>query len=98
MRIVLDTNSVFSALLWRGATNQLLTSLRDHSTAQLVTSPALLEEFFAVLACALAAKAQFIVSGDQDLLALGAFQGISILTTAQALARIAERPALTQDF
>jgi putative PIN family toxin of toxin-antitoxin system len=42
----------------------------------------------AVLACALAAKAGLIVSGDKDLLALGHFQRIPIVTAAQALARL----------
>ena len=39
----------------------------------------------AVLACALAAQADFIVSGDQDLLVLQVFEGIPILTAAQAM-------------
>lgn len=38
----------------------------------------------AVLACALAAKATLIVSGDDDLLVLRTFQGIRITTVAQA--------------
>jgi len=42
-----------------------------------------------VLAAALGAEAQLIVSGDRDLLVLGAFHGISILSAAQALDRIA---------
>jgi putative PIN family toxin of toxin-antitoxin system len=141
VRIVLDTNLVFSALLWRGTTHQLLTGVRGHPAAQLCSSPALLEELSdvltrpaatrqlavigksprdviadyltlielvepqplpvpvsrdpdddQVLACALAAKAALIVSGDRDLLDLGAFQGIPILTAAQALQRIAEQP------
>jgi uncharacterized protein len=41
----------------------------------------------AVLACALAARADLIVSGDQDLLVLQAFEGIPIVTAAQALER-----------
>lgn len=43
-----------------------------------------------VLACALAAQADLIVSGDGDLLTLGSFQGIAIVTVtaAQATARI----------
>lgn len=32
------------------------------------------------LACALAGRAQFVVSGDQDLIDLGAFAGITIVT------------------
>jgi predicted nucleic acid-binding protein len=57
----------------------------------LVTAPALSltvcrdADDDAVLACALAARADLIVSGDKDLLVLQAFQGIPILTAAQAL-------------
>lgn len=39
----------------------------------------------AVLACALAARADLIVSGDGDLLSLGAFGGIPVVTVAQAV-------------
>ena len=42
----------------------------------------------AVLACALAAQADLIVSGDADLLVLKQFQGIRIVTAAQAVKRI----------
>lgn len=43
-----------------------------------------------VLACALAARAEFIVSGDKHLLGLGGhYNGIPILTPAQALQEIA---------
>jgi putative PIN family toxin of toxin-antitoxin system len=42
-----------------------------------------------VVACALAAHAEAIVSGDRDLLRLGEHLGIRILTVAQALAVIA---------
>jgi len=45
----------------------------------------------AVLACALAARADLIVSGDKDLLVLKAFHGIPIITTAQALQAITAR-------
>jgi predicted nucleic acid-binding protein len=44
-----------------------------------------------VLACALAAKANLIVSGDrQHLLPLGNHQGIDIVTPAQALQLIGD--------
>ena len=43
-----------------------------------------------VLACALAAQAELIVSGDRHLLELGVFQGIEIITAAQSLERIAK--------
>lgn len=39
----------------------------------------------AVLACALAARADLIVSGDDDLLSLKHYQGIPIVTPAHAL-------------
>jgi putative PIN family toxin of toxin-antitoxin system len=42
----------------------------------------------AVLACALAARADLIVSGDEDLLVLESFSGIPIVTTNQALTLI----------
>lgn len=43
----------------------------------------------AVLACALAARAEAIVSGDDDLLTLQVFQTIPILTASAFLARLA---------
>jgi uncharacterized protein len=43
----------------------------------------------AVLACAQAARAVAIISGDQDLLELHVFQGIPILTAAALLERLA---------
>ncbi len=134
MRIVLDTNVVTSALLWRGIPYQLLQSIRLRSNLQLYSSAALLEELADVLtrrslskqlavvdkqaadvlldytsvvqiieaaplsapvcrdpddddvlALAMAAQADWIVSGDQDLLVLGHFEAIPILTARQAL-------------
>ena len=41
-----------------------------------------------VLACALAARVDLIVSGDDDLLVLKNFQDIAIVTVAQAIERI----------
>jgi putative PIN family toxin of toxin-antitoxin system len=49
----------------------------------------------AVLACAVAAQAEAIVSGDDHLLSLGAFQGITILTAAKLLDQITPPPATT---
>lgn len=43
----------------------------------------------AVLACALAARADAVVSGDGDLHTLGTYQGILILSPADCLKRIA---------
>jgi predicted nucleic acid-binding protein len=41
-----------------------------------------------VLACALAAKAQLIVSGDKDLLVIDTYRSIAIVNAAQAIERI----------
>ena len=41
-----------------------------------------------VIAAALAAQADLIVSGDRHLLALGTYQGIRVVTPAEALTRI----------
>lgn len=43
-----------------------------------------------VLACAMAARADLIVSGDNDLLSLQSFQGMRVVTPAEALRLIEE--------
>jgi len=133
MRLVLDTNVVFSALLWRGKPHQLLEAVSQRSDTHLFSSPALLEELADVLARPMAAKrlaligatanavladyrtvvemvepavaprvardadddqviaaaqaaqADLIVSGDDDLLAIGSYQSIDIINAAEAL-------------
>lgn len=136
VRLVLDTNTVISGLLWDGLPARLIDAA-EAQQVELATSTALLAELegvlrrpkfanqlarhgldtsdlfdgFAalvthvtparlshpvardpdddqVLACALAAQADAIVSGDADLLALKGYQGIPILTAAQAVERI----------
>ena len=49
MRIVLDTNVVMSALLWRGTPYRLLDTIQQRSSMQLYSSTALLEELADVL-------------------------------------------------
>lgn len=49
MRIVLDTNVVLSALLWRGTPHHLLSTIGQRSSIQLYSSTALLEELADVL-------------------------------------------------
>ncbi len=139
MRIVLDTNVVMSALLWRGNPYRLVQAIRAHPNAQVFSSPVLLAELTDVLsrraataqlarigrtahavlgdyletvelvdpeplapvsrdpdddhvlAAALAASADLIVSGDADLLVLKRFQDIPILASVQALERLTEQ-------
>jgi putative PIN family toxin of toxin-antitoxin system len=140
MRLVLDTNAVISALLWRGPPHQLLQAIREHPNLQIYSSAELLAELAdvlltrvsirkklaaidrqasdvlleysaavrivqaeplaqpvcrdpdddAVLALALAAQADLIVTGDQDLLVLAEFEGMPIVNPRQALERIAQ--------
>ncbi len=49
MRIVLDTNVVLSALLWRGTPYRLLDAIRQRSSTQLYSSATLLEKLADVL-------------------------------------------------
>ena len=56
MRIILDTNVVLSALLWRGTPYQLLAAIYSRNDAQLYSSTALLEELTDVLTRRFAAQ------------------------------------------
>ena len=134
LRIVLDTNTVISALLWGGKPGRVLNAVYSHH-AKLCASPFLLREFSRtlakrkfeerlnvlqashaalenhyqklvaviepefvpevilshppdnhILACALKAKADVIVSGDAHLKALKSYMGIPIVNSAGFLA------------
>lgn len=133
VRLVLDTNTVISALLWRGTPWELVLTAHTRPVV-FFTSPVLLVELADiltrrklaepvaasglapeqlmqryrrlvtvihptpipatvltdpdddhVLACALAAIADLIVSGDKDLLTLKTFREIPIVTAAEAV-------------
>jgi putative PIN family toxin of toxin-antitoxin system len=56
MRIVLDTNVTFSALLWRGTPFRLVETIRRQPQDHLFTSAALLEELADVLTRPFAAE------------------------------------------
>ena len=136
MRLVLDTNVVFSGLLWRGGAYELLTAIRQAPEVKLFCSAELIEELAdvlsrppsvkqlsvigktakdvledyasivefvepaeisptssdpdddPVLACALAAAAEMIVSGDPHLLNLKQFHRIEIVDPREAVTRI----------
>ena len=69
MRIVLDTNVVLSALLWRGTPYQLLEAVRDRSSVRLFSSAALLEELADVLTRPAASKRLALIGkGARDVL------------------------------
>lgn len=56
VRVVLDTNVVVSALLWRGTSYRLLEAIRQRPDVLLFTAAPLIEELAAVLARPMAAK------------------------------------------
>ena len=136
MRLVLDTNTVISGLLWQGTPGRLIDAAQTKSVT-LCTSVSLLAELRgvlarekfagqlqarvlnvsevfdgyaalamivapagiasivtkdpaddAVLACALAAQADLIVSGDTHLRDLKNYRGIPIITATDALRQI----------
>ena len=133
MRLVLDTNVLVSAFLWKGTPGKLI-ELAGEREIRLFTSQVLLAELAevlhrkkfakrvqvtgftaaelvkqyrhlayrvtarqftrqisrdadddAMLACALAARAELIVSGDRDLLTLKTFREMPIVTAAEAV-------------
>jgi putative PIN family toxin of toxin-antitoxin system len=128
VRVVVDTNVVVSAMLWKGMPGEVLSLARD-GRIRIYASKVLLDELGevirrrkfakqlqrigrtaaqlmrdyrrltlrarsrrmrkrfsrdadddAVLACARVVRAELIVSGDDDLLSLGAFRGSEIVT------------------
>lgn len=141
-RVVFDTNTAISGLLWTGAPHRAL-KLAEEGQIQLIISEALVDEMRdvisrskfdkplahhgktrqqvieaylsmthvvepaqvraavrrdpddnMVLACAVGGKADVIVSGDDDLIALHVYEGIPIMTAPHFLAwQRSERPA-----
>lgn len=85
MRLVLDTNIVASGLFWNGTPAQLIDAARTDEIEIFTSDP----DDDHVLACAMAAQAEFIVSGDRHLLDLKEHQGIRIVTAAEAVALLA---------
>ena len=138
MRLVLDTNTALSGLLWQGTPGKLIDAAKRQEIT-LFSSTALLAELLGVitrekfsqplvargvqaqtlfqgyaalvqraapprispkilldpaddevLACALGANADYIVSGDAHLLDLKQYQGIPIINAADAVRRITQ--------
>ena len=75
MRLVLDTNTALSGLLWGGTPGRLIDAAAI-GQVELASS------------AALAANADLIVSGDAHLLDLDRFLGIAIVTAAVAAERM----------
>jgi predicted nucleic acid-binding protein len=88
VRAVLDTNVLLSGLLWHGAPHTLLGNARA-GVLTLISSPALLAEFADVTVSSSRSRADLIVSGDGDLLILGAYAEIRIVAPAEAIRLLA---------
>jgi hypothetical protein len=130
MRVVLDTNTLISALLFSGTASRLV-PLWQSGEITLLLSKAILQEYLQVLTypkfrisdqevrglieeevlpfvetievrkrltvvrrdpddnkfleCAVTGGAQYLVTGDRDLLELGSYRGITILSVADFL-------------
>ena len=86
----------FDVMLARSSTSRAQTLAQVRQLAEVLDPPPLAQPVCrdpdddAVLALAIAAQADFVVSGDDDLLSLASFEGIPILTPAQALERVLE--------
>lgn len=84
----------FAATLSRSQTSGELLLIEVQHLAELVSPPPLLQPVCrdpdddAVLALAIAARVDLIISGDEDLLAVGNFQGIPIVNPIQTLNQI----------
>lgn len=84
----------FDAMLTRTDTSRLQLLSQVRLLAEMIDPPPLAQPVCrdpdddAVLALALAALADLIVSGDDDLLSLSVFEGIPIMTSAQAMERL----------
>lgn len=92
-RIVADTNIYISALNFAGTADEVL-ALGRAGLIDICISPVILDEIGGVLArkfrwsvleCALAARADAIVTGDHHLLRLKRFQRVRIMTPREFL-------------
>lgn len=99
LRRVLEYPRVTERLGW--SSEERTQFLRDFETLALVT-PGLLSlpgvtrdlKDDPVVACAVEGEAEFIVSGDQDLLALGTYKGVRVVTPHEFLTLLERQTGL----
>ena len=86
----------FDVILLRTNTSRAQTLAEVRLLAEVIDPPPLAQPVCrdkdddAVLALAIAAQADIVISGDDDLLCLASFEGIPILMPAQALQKVLE--------
>jgi uncharacterized protein len=84
----------FDVILLRTNTPRAQSLAEVRQLAEVIDPPPLVQPVCrdpdddAVLALAIASQADLVISGDDDLLSLGSFEGIPILTPTQALQRL----------
>ena len=84
----------FDVIFLRSNTSRAQTLAEVRQLAEVIDPPPLAQPVCrdpdddAVLALALAAQVDIVISGDDDLLCLNPFEGIAILTPAQALQKV----------
>ena len=89
--------SKFDAILTRSNTSRELSLAEVRRLAEVIEPPSLPQPVCRdpnddqVLALAIAAKVELIVSGDNDLLSLGSFEGMPIFAPAEAVKLIEAR-------
>ena len=80
MRIVLDTNVVLSALLWRGTPHRLFQSIRRNEHVLLFSSVALLTELAEVLVRPASAKRLALVGREAHELLADYIDAVELVT------------------
>ena len=86
IRVTADSNVYISALVFGGKPLRVV-ELATEGAIRLTISEPLIAETRRVLECAVAGRAEFVVTGDGDLLVLQNFRGIPIVTVAVFLER-----------
>jgi uncharacterized protein len=86
MRVVLDTNVVTSALLWRGTPYELLLAVRQAPSIQLYASAVLLEELAEVLSRPTLARRMVVIGRSAEEVLLDYVSVVQIVE-AQPLAQ-----------
>ena len=88
----------FDVILQRSNTSRVQTLAEVRQLAEVIDPPPLAQPVSrdpdddAVLALAIAARADMVISGDADLLSLLSFENIPILTPAQGLLKLSHEP------
>ncbi len=90
MKAVLDTNVLISGIFFGGPPGQILDAWRDAPPLPGQVSDDPEDDKF--LACALAGRTRFIISGDKHLLRVSGYRGITVLKPREFLTDVLQYP------